>query len=288
MSESEAYARVAMGEWMHDVRQRTEEAFVPWYLDYFTQQWVSIKVAWYELNHGKDGPSAAERLAGYLQEEYNSRVLQPASQETDPSEIRDTASTMYLQLLSEQLRGLPSRFGISPEEFRGRLAVIPAIDIPGDPEHSVSLSVLVQSGRVTANSAYTELVRQIEISRGAHGGGNATDELHHVAKIAADKLAGTVAVRGGAAAAAAAVGGPAGILISIGAFGWGAYMHERDKPALEAQLRDSLDDALQEMWRYMAEDPRTGVTAPVRHMSARIERGVSVPYAAPIRGTGSL
>jgi hypothetical protein len=244
-------------------------------------------VAWYELSQEEGKPSAAARLAAYLKGKYESQVLQPVEQEADPREIRDAASTMYLQLLSEKLRSLPNRYGIPPEEFRRRLAAIPAIDIPGGPERSASLSVLVHSGRVTASPAYAALVRQIETSGGDIGDDDATGEFHPVAKIAADKLAGTMVVRGGAAAAAAVVGGPAGVLISVSAFGLGAYAYERDKPALEARLRDSLDSALQEIWRYMVEDPRTGVTAPFRHMSTRIERGVSVPYTAPIRGTGT-
>ena len=48
--ESEDYAQRAMGEWMEKVRRQTEETFVPWFLSYWTQQWISIKVAWYGSN----------------------------------------------------------------------------------------------------------------------------------------------------------------------------------------------------------------------------------------------
>lgn len=286
--ESEAYARFAMDEWMDKVRKRTEEAFVPWYLSYWTQQWISVKVAWYESNQEEGEPSASKRLAAYIQKEYESRVLLPVTQESDPREIRDTASEMYVKLVSEQLQGIPNRFDIPSEEFHRRLAAIPAIAIQGDPTHSISLSVLIDSGPVTTRTAYAELVRQIETGGEDRGGGDTTDELHPVAEIAANKLSSTVAVRGGAAAAAAAVGGPVGILISLGALGWGAYTHERDRPALETRLRECLDTASQEIWRYMVEDPRAGVTAPVRHMSAQIESGVWVPYAAPAEGAEPL
>ncbi len=281
---SKAYARGAMDEWMQKVRQRTEAAFVPWYLDYWTQQWVSVKLAWYELGREEGDVPAAERLAAYLHEEYQSRVLQPVAQQVDPRLIRDEASAMYVQLMSEKIRGLANRHLIPPGEFHRRLEAIPAIDIAGDPGSSASLAGLVDGGRFTASPAYVALIRVLD-GRGADVAGDDTsDELHPVARIAADKLADTVAVRGGAAAAAAVVGGPAGALISVGAFGWGAYEYERDKPELERRLRDSLDSALKDIWRYMAEDPNTGVTAPVHHMSTRIERGVSVPYAGSVRG----
>lgn len=282
--ESEDFARYAMGEWMDKVQQRTEEAFIPWYLGYWTQQWISIKVALYKNNQEEGVPSTSVRLATYLQEEYESRVLEPVAQESDPRQIRDTASDMYVRLVSEQLQGIPNRFHIPADEFYKRLTAIPAIDVQGDPEPGVSLAVLTDGRPVTTSTAYIELVRRIETG----GAGDTTDELQPVAKIAADKLSANVVVRGGAAAAAAAVGGPVGILISLGSFGWSAYSHEREKPALEARLRESLDSASQEMWRYLVDDPRTGVTAPLRHMAAQIEWAVWVPYAAPVRDSGDL
>ena len=280
-SESEAYAMDAMGEWMTKVRQRTEEVFVPWYLDYWTQRWISAKVAWYRLSVEENGPQATEQLAAYLQGEYQARVLEPVTKEVDPRAIRNYAARMYAQLMSEKLDELAMLYQIPPEMFRKRLEEIPAIVIPGNPEQDASLADIVHGGPISTNPAYVALIREIEADGEDVGSGDRPDELHAVAKIAADKLAGTIAVQGGAAAAAAIFGGPAGALISFGSLGWGVYEHERNKPELEVQLRDSLDSALKEIWRHLAEDPRTGVTAPIRQISVRIEQSVSVPYLEP-------
>jgi hypothetical protein len=281
---AEAYARRAMRDWMDRVRRRTEEVFIPWYLDYWTQQWIAIKLSWYEIGREEGDPAPAQRLATYLQEEYDSRVLRAVARQSDPYAIRDAASRMYLELLTEQLGGLPQRFGIPPAAFRDRLAAIPAIRVPGAPQHDTSLLNLIDSGHLAESRAYAALLRQADTSSADRGPGDTGEELRPVAKIAADGLTATLAVSGGSAAAAAAVGGPAGLLISVGAFGWGAYAHERDRPALEEKLRGALDSALRAMWRHLVEDPRTGVTAPLRHMSGQIEQGVSAPWVPPPTG----
>jgi len=282
-SESEAYAMDAMGQWMKKVRQRTDEVFVPWYLDYWTQRWISAKVAWYRLSVEENGPQATEQLAAYLQGEYQARVLEPVTQEIDPRAIRNYAAWMYAQLMSEKLDELAMLYQIPPAMFRERLEEIPAILIPGSPEQDASLEDIVHGEPIGTDPAYVALIREIEGDGEAAGSGDRPGQLNAVAKIAADKLAGTIAVQGGAAAAAAILGGPAGALISFGSLGWGVYEHEQNKPELEAQLRRSLDSALKEIWRHLAEDPRTGVTAPIRQISARVEQSVSVPYPEPIQ-----
>ena len=83
-----------------------------------------------------------------------------------------------------------------------------------------------------------------------------------------------MAIRGGARVAGLAVGGVAGILISVGVSGWQAMEHEKNMPALEAELRSNLSAALDGMWHYLTEDPYRGVTAPVNHMSSQIENGI--------------
>ena len=83
-----------------------------------------------------------------------------------------------------------------------------------------------------------------------------------------------MAIRGGARVAGLAVGGVAGILISVGVSGWQAMEHEKDKPELEAELRSNLSAALDGMLYYLTYDPHGGVTAPVNHMSSQIENGL--------------
>ena len=61
------------------------------------------------------------------------------------------------------------------------------------------------------------------------------------------------------------------MVISLGAAGFGAIAHETARPALEAQVRETLNSALDERWHSLMEDPATGVMAEVHHISAQIE-----------------
>lgn len=62
---AENYAKSEMERWRGRVYDFTEEAFIPWFTGYWTQRWLAVKVAWYNL--GGDGVDpAVQRLAAYL------------------------------------------------------------------------------------------------------------------------------------------------------------------------------------------------------------------------------
>lgn len=52
------YVRGSMENWRGRVSQRTETDFIPWFTDYWTQQWLAIKLAWYNLNAGEEADLA--------------------------------------------------------------------------------------------------------------------------------------------------------------------------------------------------------------------------------------
>jgi hypothetical protein len=62
----------------------------------------------------------------------------------------------------------------------------------------------------------------------------------------------------------------------------GAIAHAGDQSAMEAQLRESLDAAADEMWLVLSEDPSIGVMAGVLHISARIEERVVTTIVQPV------
>ena len=41
-----AYAEAGLDLWLGRVRRYTDEAFVPWYTSYWTQEWLAVKFAW--------------------------------------------------------------------------------------------------------------------------------------------------------------------------------------------------------------------------------------------------
>lgn len=281
--QARGYAHNAMEEWMSRVRQLTEENFIPWYTSYWTQQWLAMKVAWYEMNNEEGIDLAAERLAAYLQEQYYTRVLGPVADDLDPNEVMGRTTALYVHALGDELEGIPQRYGVPLDQFDGRLEAIPAIVVATVPSRNASLYQTVRAEHVDSLPAYEALMAQIRNASDDMGSGPSDDKMSAVARRAADKFIDKLAVRGGASAAAAVVGGVVGILIAIGATGLGAMAHEKDRPALEAQLRENLNVAIDEMRQSLTEDPATGVMAAVHHICGQIERNLVTTSIAPVQ-----
>jgi hypothetical protein len=284
--EAQAYARETMEAWMRRVRQLTEEKFIPWYAGYWTQQWLAIKMAWYEMNDEGGTDLAVERLAEYLQEQYYNRVLVPVAEEIDPEEVMGRATALYVTALRDGLEPIPERYGVPQDQFDRRLEAIPAIIVETVPRHSVSVHDIVNVERIESLPAYTSLRDHILIAGGGLGEGPSEARMGVVAERAANTFVEKIAVRGGASAAAAALGGVVGIAIGVAATAVGAVAHEKDRPGLEAQLRENLNAALAEMWQGLMEDSATGVMAPVSHICGQIQRSLGSAWIETVQFEG--
>lgn len=277
------YARDSMEKWKERVHKRTEADFIPWYTDYWTQQWLAIKVAWYKLSAGEGADPTVTRLVAYLQEQYHDRVLDPVSQEIDPNVVRDRATKLYVQRLGEQLQEIPRRYGVPSEQFDQRIKDIPAIALAPHPAQSASLYQIVHADPITRLPAYAALSAQIRNASGRAGAGPSDATISPVAKRTSEELVDKLATSGGASAAAAVVGGVAGMIISMGAAGLGAITHESERPEMEARLRKNLDAALDELYLGLLEDPATGVMAGVNHIAGQIEGSLAKTLTQPAR-----
>lgn len=103
-----------------------------------------------------------------------------------------------------------------------------------------------------------------------------------MAKRASEKLAATLAKSGGAGAAAAAFGGVAGMVISLAAASFDAIAHEKQRPDMEAHLRESLNAAADDMWFSLMYDPATGVMAGAHYISEQIEGSLTETFTQPV------
>ena len=262
--ESEALARVAMDDWRSRVRRRIEQVFIPWYSDYWTQQWMAAKVAWYKLRDSEGEPGPETRLVDYLQEQFYERVLVPVSEFVDPDVVMRETTDTYLRELRYLLEPVPREYGIPAEAFDRHLQAIPAIVLP---RLKASLYEVTQPGNRPAPPAYAALLGRIEAGNDSLG--PSPDRLHAVARSAVTRLVESMTVRGGATAASTAIGGFWGIVISVSASAWGVLKHDRDKHVIEAQLRENLDAALAVMWQELVGDPES-----VYHISRHIEQAL--------------
>jgi hypothetical protein len=281
--EAGACVRVAMDEWLWRVRQLTEEVFIPWYTGYWTQQWIAIKVSWYQLQDSGEEDEPEERLVSYLQEQFYTQVLEPVNSFVDPHTVMEDATINYLRELKDALDPLPARYQVPVEAYKQHLEAIPAIAGTGAPLRDASLYEVLQAADLSDAAGYDALLAQVAAVNGSITPAPSADRLQGVARRAVNKLLGTLTVRGGATAASTIVGGFWGVLISTGSAVWGAVEYENDKPVMEAQLRDNLDAALGVMWQDLVEDEQGGVMAMVHHMSTQIETAVFQPVQAPLR-----
>ncbi|WP_397452911.1 hypothetical protein [Pseudomonas sp. NA-150] len=274
------YAHDSMESWRNLVRQRTESDFIPWFSSYWTEQWLTMKVTWYKVSNGQAGETPEQRLSIYLQEQYHDRVLTPVASQVDPDLITSRAITFYIQALGMQLQSIPQRYGIPTDQFDRRLNEVPAITLAPPATRSASLYDMIHTDPATL-PAYAALVEHIRQASTDVKGRPSDSDISTAAIRSSKKLEAQLAPRGVASAVAAAVGRAAGVMISVGMAGFGAIAHERDRPEMEALLRQNLQGALDAEWRALMENPNTGVLAGVNHLSGNIEGELGKTAALP-------
>jgi hypothetical protein len=189
---------------------------------------------------------------------------------------------LYSQIVGEQLPVIQRRYRVPQAQFDRRLRNIPAIALAPPPTHSASLYQIVHADPIERLPAYVALIDRFSKAAGGAGGGPPEARISPVAKRASENMVARLGPGVGASAAAAAVGGVAGMAISLGAAGFGAIAHEKERPEIEAQLRESLDAALGDMWQSLMEDPASGVMAGVHHISGQIDGALAKTFAEPV------
>lgn len=264
------YARRSMRVWKEQVQQRTESDFIPWFTGYWTQQWLTLKVAWYKLDSGEGREPAEKRLALYLQEQYHKRVIDPVAEQINPESIRDRACELYIQLFGQQLPAIIQRYNAPPEQVSQRLNRIPAINLGPPPARNASLYQLLRAKALDQQPAWLAL-REYLHQQAAKGPGRTDVGLSSVANRASEKLGATLAPRGIASAVASAVGKVAGAMISVAAAGYGMITHDRDHPEMVEQLRVILNVALNQEWQELMENRQSGAMAGVYYLSGQVE-----------------
>lgn len=285
-SAARSFAHREMESWKQLAGQRAEADFIPWFSSYWTQQWLSAKVAWYNLSSGDTGDPPVNRLAAYLQEQYHDRVLAPVAREIDPETIRAQATKLYIRHLGEQIQPIAQRYGVPQDQFERRLKDMPTIALGPPAAHNASLYQLVYSTPIDSLPAYAALLKQVREATVNAGAGLSKKRISPVAKRVSEKLLDRLAISGGTSAASALVGGIAGTVISLGAAGIGVMLHEAGRADIETQLRETLNAAMDDMWHILMEDPNTGMMAGIYYLADQIEKSTPQTFAQPVEPAG--
>lgn len=277
------FARGSMEHWRVRVYQVTDERFIPWFSSYWTQEWMAMKVSWYSLSAGDEQDRAAKRLAGYLQEQYQAQVLAPVATEIDPDAILGQATAFYVELLERQVQGIAQRYRVPPEQLARHLGEVAVIRLGPPAARDASLYQLLQAKPLNTLPAYAALYQQIHDAPGGTGVVSSEAGIVSVARQTSEKLEAQMAGRGAAGAAAAVAGKVAGAVISLGSAGIRAIIHEGERPQMEAQIRQNLGAAFDQVWLTLMHNSGNGVMAAVYYLDAHIEVGLIQPEPEPVR-----
>jgi hypothetical protein len=282
--QAKIYAHGAMDYWRTRVYQLTEENFIPWFSSYWTQEWLSMKVSWYTISAKGEQDATEKRLAAYLLEKYQEKVLAPAALEVDPDAILTLAAAFYLDIMKEELQKISQRHGVPMAQLNGRIRKVPAIALGPPPARDASLYQVVHAEQLSALPAYAALVDKVHKAGGDKGVGSTDTAMAPVAKRASQRIEAEMAPRGAASAVAAAAGKLAGALISVGVAGVRAIIQANDRPDSEALIRSSLGNTFDKAWTKLLQNPTTGVMAGTLYMASQIE-GSLAQSAQPSVGT---
>ncbi|WP_085686379.1 MULTISPECIES: hypothetical protein [unclassified Pseudomonas] len=265
------FARGSMEHWRIRVYEQTEENFIPWFSSYWTQEWLSMKVSWYTISASGEQDASAKRLAAYLLEQYQERVLAPVAVEIDPDAILGQSTAFYAQLMAQQMPVIAQRHGVPIAQLNGRLQKIPAIALGPPPARDASLYQIVSTDPLNTLPAYTALIEKIHADGGSKGVASTESAMAPVAKRASQRMEAEMAPRGAASAVAAAAGKLAGALISVGVAGIRAIIQANDRPDSEALIRSSLGNTFDKAWLKLVQNPTTGVMAGTLHIAGQVE-----------------
>ncbi|MDN4547282.1 hypothetical protein [Pseudomonas sp. C32] len=269
--QTKIYAHGAMDYWRTRVYQLTEENFIPWFSSYWTQEWISMKVSWYTLSAQGEQDASAKRLAAYLLEAYQEKVLAPVAVEIDPDAILGNAAAFYVDILKEELQKISKRHGVPMAQLNGRIQKIPAIALGPPPARNASLYQVMRAEPLNTLPAYAALIDKIHKAGGNKGVDSTDTAMAPVAKRASQQIEAEMAPRGAASAVAAAAGKLAGGLITVGVAGIRAIIRANDRPDSEALIRSSLGNTFDKAWRKLLQNPTSGVMAGTLYLAAQIE-----------------
>lgn len=277
------YANDLMKRWRNLVYQRTEAEFIPWFSSYWTRQWLTMKVTWYQMNAEGKNNQAVDRLALYLQEQYQDQVLDPVAKQISPNWVMAQSTQLYVRLLRKQLEAIPPRYGVPLDQFDRRLQGIPAITLDPPSAQNASLSQLFHAEPIDTQPAFVALVTRIHNTPGRAGAWPPEKGISSVARMTSKSLINERTTSGVASVVSAIVGRVAGLVISLGTAGFTAMLRENERPKMEAQLRNNLQTAFDKEWVNLMRNPQTGILAGVNHLSGQVEGSLAERMAQPVR-----
>ena len=238
------YAEVAVARWMKELKQRSEEDFLPWYFSYWNQQALMLKNAGWMLMDtpvlGKQ-PLSGDQMGAYLQGAFMARVLQPGTAQLRAEGITRKAVEVYLQVLNQELDAVQVEYSVTDQNWERHLDGLSGMlgSIEGNRQVPLVLKGMVAGSTavgIKAGRAVTEQVRGFLMRRGSR-------------ELMEDGMCygGRVAARG------------LGWVVFVGFGLWDLYDHHRTVSQNKPVMRRLLNGYFEELENQVLNDPQCGI-----------------------------
>jgi hypothetical protein len=268
---ADVYAGEKLETWLQELEKRIDEDFLPWYFDYWQQQWLGLKALGYRLEETEvvkkvlgEEASAAERISREIQEEFAARVLQPQIAQMRVERIGDETVEVFLSQLRKSLKIIPAKYRIPRPVWERHLEDIALLTsgVEGNRRISIPLKAITVSGvAVTA-----EVAKALKPAIERIGSKMAAKAAAREAEEAALKVSG----QAGAKVAAKFGGRWLGPIILLAAIAWDLWDHHHTVEVERPILRKSLVEYLGEMKHSLLYEPETGLMSVIHSLELNV------------------
>lgn len=242
------YAESAVRGWMNELRQRSEDDFLPWYFAYWNQQALMLRNVGYmivdtPLVEGIMGkqPSVETQLGDYLQDAFTARVLQPGTAQLKVEAITRKAVEVYLNSLNEELKAVQVEYTVTDQDWDRHLVGLSEMlhSVEGNRQVPLVLKGLtVGSGMATVKivRSVTEQVKLMMMRRGSRE--LMEDSMYYGGRTVSRGL---------------------GWVWAVGFGVWDLYDHHRLVTQNKPVMRRLLNGYFDELENQILNDPQCGI-----------------------------
>ncbi|MEF8792862.1 hypothetical protein [Thiohalorhabdus sp.] len=270
-------ARTRLDAWHAELMGRVKSDFLPWYFDFWNQEWRDLKATGYLAADWAGLTAADKAMLADFRDAFSVRVMPPAETQLRMEAIAREALGVYLAHAREELPEIPKEYGVPREDWQEHMANI-GLQLQQASTQDEQVPTTLK-GLVTFGAAGTTAVilrGSSALSRVGAAAGRWSPRAAAGAgetALVGTALRGRVARTGGrqAAKTSARVGGRIlGVAALAGFLAWDVYDYRRTEAELRPKLRQRLDAYLRQVSERMLADPETGVLAPVQEVQGRV------------------
>ncbi|HKJ89208.1 MAG TPA: hypothetical protein VKA48_11965, partial [Gammaproteobacteria bacterium] len=123
-SKAEQRARKDLDAWHAKLMRRVDEDFLPWYFDFWNQEWRDLKAVGYLAAQWVGGDGARKSMMRDFRDAFAVQVMPPGETQMRMEAISRDALQVYLRHARGELRDIPTEFHVPRDDWQQHLADI--------------------------------------------------------------------------------------------------------------------------------------------------------------------